>query len=382
MAEAVTDKDETLTWSGRAVDTAQIEAELARLRFQAAGEPAGGEGFAIRTSLLNLVAYAENEESARQASRTIEVLAGHHPSRALIVIARPAAGDSRIDAQLAAHCHISASLEQQVCCEEVTLTISGPAAQHLHSIIIPLLVPDLPVYVWWTGRLPRARHMFEQLIETADKIIVDSASFTGRAGLQRLAQLCPDVAGCPLGDLNWERLAPWRRVLAQSGEMSGTDTHAEPVSAVAVGYAGSAKGQVPAQTLLILGWLATRLGWDTAAAQTPASGGLIVPAGRQQVSIRVTPEGRGAGAPAGLVSVQLQGRAGGLAQSVSISRAENPLHLSVVREERGSVLESHALIEMPSQSEMLMMQLDREPHDPEYTGALQKALPLLAALST
>jgi hypothetical protein len=31
---------------------------------------------------------------------------------------------------------------------------------------------------------------------------------------------------------------------------------------------------------------------------------------------------------------------------------------------------------------MLRNERDREPHDPEYAGALQEALPLLAALST
>ncbi len=380
MAEVVTDKNETLTWSGRAVDTAQIEAELAKLRFQAAGEPAGGEGFAIRTSLLNLVVYAEDQDSAQQASRTVAELAGHHPSRALIVIAHPAAGRSRIDAQLAAHCHVSAGLEQQVCCEEVTLGISGPAAHHLHSIIIPLLVPDLPVYVWWPGRLPRERHMFEQLIEMADKIIVDSASFTGRAGLQRLAQLCPDAAGCPLGDLNWERLAPWRQILAQHGEMPGADWRPEMVGAVTVGYAGGANRQVPAQVLLLLGWLATRLGWDTAAAGRPAPGRLIVPAAGQQASITIVPEGRVAAAPGGLVSLKLLWRAQSGPHSVKISRLADPLHLSVVRQQRDRVPKDRVLIDPPGQGQMLMRQLDGERHDPEYAQALLNALPLMAAL--
>ena len=385
MAEAVTDTDETtLTWSGRAVDTAQIEAELSKLRFQAAGEPAGGEGFAIRTSLLNMVVYAEDPESARQASRTIGVLAGHHPSRALIVVARPAAGRSRIDAQLAAHCHVSAGLEQQVCCEEVTLHISGPAAHHLHSIIIPLLVPDLPVYVWWTGRLPRERHMFEQLIETADKIIVDSANFTGRGGLQRLAELCPDLTGCPLGDLNWERLAPWRQILVQRCEMSPAGWRPESLAAVEIGYARGANRRAPGQALLLLGWLSARLGWDAAALPRKglAPSRLIVSAGRQRVSISVTPEGYGATEPGGLVSVKLLWHAGPGPQSIKISRLADPLHLSVAREERGRVLEDHVLAQPLGLSETLMKQLDGEPRDPEYTGALRNALPLLAALST
>ncbi len=118
----------TLTWSGRAIDIDRIESELARLRYEAAGEPGGGHGFAIRTSLLNLVVYAEDEESVREAGQTIPRLSGHHPSRTLLVTARPGGGEWRIDAQLAAHCHIAAGLDQQVCCEEVMLAVAGLAA--------------------------------------------------------------------------------------------------------------------------------------------------------------------------------------------------------------------------------------------------------------
>ena len=137
-----------------------------------------------------MVVYAEREEAAEFASRVIEDLASHHPSRALIVIAQHSGDESLIEAQLAAHCHISRSLEQSVCCEEVTLRVSGPAASHLHSIIVPLLVPDLPVYIWWTEPLPADTHLLTQLMDTADHLIVDSANFEDQLGdLLRLARL-------------------------------------------------------------------------------------------------------------------------------------------------------------------------------------------------
>ena len=119
-------QDLALTWSGRALDVSRIEAELGKLRYMAAGEPASGQGFALRTSLLNMVVYAEHEEGGLMASRVIEELASYHPSRALVVIANAAAEESLIEAQLAAHCHISRSEEQSVCCEEVTLRVGGP----------------------------------------------------------------------------------------------------------------------------------------------------------------------------------------------------------------------------------------------------------------
>lgn len=205
MAEAVDGlQDLALTWSGRAFDVSRIESELGKLRYLAAGEPACGEGFAIRASILNMVVYAEHEDGANNASRVIEDLASHHPSRAIIVVARPSDDASHIEAQLAAHCHINTDLEHQVCCEEVTLHVSGRSASHLHSVIIPLLVPDLPVYVWWTEHLPEGSHVLTSLMETSDRFIVDSERFADQAAdLLRLARLGDEQPGTTLGDLNW-----------------------------------------------------------------------------------------------------------------------------------------------------------------------------------
>ena len=102
MAETVAGEGFTLTWSGEAVDVNRIESELTRLRYGAAGIPAGHESFAIRTNLLNLVVYTASEEAAAQASQTIAGLSGHHPSRALILVANPSEEAPQINARLAA----------------------------------------------------------------------------------------------------------------------------------------------------------------------------------------------------------------------------------------------------------------------------------------
>ncbi|MCC6662846.1 MAG: hypothetical protein IT375_03835, partial [Polyangiaceae bacterium] len=121
MAEALEREARKLTWSGQAVDIGQIDSELVRLRYQAAGVEAGRELFAIRTSLFNLIVYTSDREAARDAMEVITGMAHHHPSRAIVVIAEPSDGESRIDAELAAHCHVNPGLEQQVCCEELSL---------------------------------------------------------------------------------------------------------------------------------------------------------------------------------------------------------------------------------------------------------------------
>lgn len=383
MAEAVTGPREIrLSWPGRGIDGALTETELARLRYEAAGEPGGGEGFAIRTSVLNLVVYTVDEESAQRASEMIVALPGHHPSRAILLIARPSAGESRIDATLAAHCHVAPGLEQQVCCEEVALTVSGAAAEHLHSVVIPLLVPDLPVYVWWDAPLPEDRHIFEEMLETADRLLVDSARLDDAAvALPALVRLCgPADAVCSIGDLNWQRLEAWRHIVDRHCETPALRHLADSITRVDVGFAGKAGDRISAPAYLLLSWLARRFGWDAGNA-TPGRGGAArVPNGARHVTVSATPVQYAHVEPGWLVSLEMTCSLGGEKASVSISRTDDPLHLMVtVRELHGTLNES-VRIEGCDAGEMLAHELDAPERDPEYREVLAGALPLIAAM--
>lgn len=383
MAEVVTGPDETtLTWSGRAIDGGRVEAELARLRYRAAGEPGGGEGFAIRTSMLNLIVYSEDEESARRASQMIVALPGHHPSRAVVLIARPSAGASRVDARLAAHCHVTPGLEQQVCCEEVTLTVSGPAAEHLHSVVIPLLVPDLPVFVWWDAPLPENPHSFEEMVEAADRIIVDSAHLADAgAALVALERLCGQSApGCSIGDLNWQRLETWRDVITRHCESPPLNLFLPGITRVTVGFAGERGDPVSTPAFLFLGWLANRHGWDTKDALPQGPGTASIPFDGRNVTVAAEPVAY-AGVEAGwLVSVEVTCSRGGEEASLSVLRTGDPLHLLVnVREPHGAIEES-VRIEGCAEGEMLARELDAPSGDAEYSDVLAEALHLIGAM--
>ena len=365
-----------LTWTGQPMDVAAIEAELARLRYAAAGSPPGGQTYALRTSLLNLVVYATGEDSAHEASNTIAGLTRDHPSRAIIVIAAPSEGQSRIQARCAAHCHVAPGLEHQVCSEEILLHVSGPAAAHLHSIIIPLLVPDLPVYVWWTGPLPRGSHIFEEMMETADRFIVDSRRFRHPThGLLRVASLCTDAPRCAIGDLNWARMACWREVLLLHGGETAMRAYREAVSAVEIAYAGHEGAAVPSQAFLLIGWLASLLGWDVPAPgldrQTPLRRG---PA---PISLRLfarpAPLEDGA-----LLRVRLQDEHGA---ALTLMLADDPAYVEVeVRTPGYTHRERHRHF-TPSPSEMLAAELDDLPgQSTDYERALRAALLLIRAL--
>jgi glucose-6-phosphate dehydrogenase assembly protein OpcA len=374
-------QDLALTWSGRALDVGRIESELAKLRYMAVGEPASGEGFALRTSLLNMVAYAEHEEGGLLASSVIEALASHHPSRALVMIANAYADESRIEAQLAAHCHISRSEEQSVCCEEVTLRVQGPAAAHLHSVIVPLLVPDLPVYTWWTEEVPDDVHLIRELMQTSDRLVVDTDKMRDELkSMLVLAHLADLEPHCTVGDLNWDRMDMWRDLLEQQRHITDMRHHLASVESVEIRYAGTRHDNRPGRAILFLAWLARRLHWDIASAVSDgpkrfalrADVGRTVSAYVHAVDVPTVESGS-------LVSVKISCRSDGKGALLSISRTGDPYHLTVRTEHNNDVAEEGYRLDQQETAGLLMMELDAGPRDKEYNNILRAAVPLIRA---
>jgi glucose-6-phosphate dehydrogenase assembly protein OpcA len=374
-------QDLALTWTGRAIDIGRIEAELGKLRYMMAGDRSPGDGFALRTSLMNMVAYAEREEDMDLAARVIEDLASHHPSRALIVLARHGVEESHVEAQLAAHCHISRALEQSVCCEEINLKVSGPTATHLHSIIVPLLVPDLPVYLWWTDHLPQDNHLILRLMETADHVIVDSNRFDDQlADLLALSRLHSKEPGVALGDLNWRRLEVWREFFHRQANITEMRHHFSSVKSVEIRYADGHEPTRPAQAFLLLAWLARELGWNTRtlSAHGPQRLTFRAEEGRQ-ISTFVHPVNYPAVDPGSIVSVKIACESETAAALLTISRTGDPFHLTVRTEHRGGVDEEHLRLEPADVSLLMTAELDAPLHDDNYSGVLSTAVPLIMA---
>ncbi|MEX2045725.1 MAG: glucose-6-phosphate dehydrogenase assembly protein OpcA [Chloroflexota bacterium] len=267
--------DETF-WGAQATSVDALERELARLR-RAAVEDARGRGHTLaRASVLNLVVYAEREVHARRAARTIGELALRHPSRAIVLL-----GDHHREGVIASvrlHCHVPhAEGAQPVMYEQILARVRGDYDERVASVVIPLLVPDLPVFLWWTGTPPSDARHFDDLLSLADRFIVDSADFA-RADrtLPEIARLMRLRGG--ITDLNWARLTHWRELIAQFFDGPALRPFLAGVVGMRAGFAVDMDGREihPSQALLLLGWLASRLGWRPVEALAASeAGGLL-----------------------------------------------------------------------------------------------------------
>ena len=288
---------DTAFWGAHANGVAALERELVRLRRAQSAHARELGRTVARASVLNLVVYAEREAHAKRAALSISELALRHPSRAIVVLADRGAREG-VEAEIDMHCHLPmADGATQVCYEQILVRARGDSDKRLASAVIPLLVPDLPVFLWWTGTPPMTGRSFGDLVGLADRLIVDTADIARPdVALPGIARICAQARGLfGVTDLNWTRLTPWREMITAFFDVPAWRPFLDRITGVRVGFGVDMDGRDihPSQALLFIGWLASRLRWRPLNALAPSeAGGLLFPIARADgvpVMVRVRP---------------------------------------------------------------------------------------------
>jgi glucose-6-phosphate dehydrogenase assembly protein OpcA len=225
---------------------AEIERELGAQRMGESGEPMQ------RTSVMTHLAWVP-EQWVEAAEDVLAGLAERHPSRTIVLVPEPDADDG-LEARVEVDCYPVGG-DRKVSMETIRLKLCGNRVQAPASVVEPLLLPDLPVFLRWRGLPPFGERAFEQLIDTVDRLIVDSTEWPGLPGpYQQLAEIFDRVA---VSDIAWARTSRWRPHLATLWP----------------GIAGVKRIKVKgteAQANLVAGWLRSRLGHEVELEHEPA----------------------------------------------------------------------------------------------------------------
>jgi len=228
-------------WSGDDVKLADVDRAIAQLR--AATAENGGTP-SLRTSVMTHMAWVP-EEWTEKARAALKGMAERHPSRAILLFPDPNVGSDGIDATVSLECYAVPGVDREVCSEVIELRLRGRRAQAPASIVEPLLISDLPVFLRWRGEPPWGASELDQLVGVTDRLIVDSTEWDDLPFPYRnLAGLFDRAA---VSDIAWARTSRWRSLLASLWPDVAT------VGTVRV-------TGTRAQGLLVAGWLRSRLG--------------------------------------------------------------------------------------------------------------------------
>jgi len=213
------------------IDTnaAGIAAELVASRLRA-GSPA--------MSMVMTLVIVVDEDGAEEAMRVARQASHEHPARVLGVILGDARGNPQVNAQVGTGAGWTG--------ETALIRLQGEVVRHADSVVLPLLLPDSPVAIWWPADPPEDPAA-DPLGRLAQRRITDAAAAT--RGKSRAIHLQCTSYAAGNSDLAWTRITPWRALLAaaldqQPLKVTGGSVTAERIS--------------PSAELLVA-WLSDRL---------------------------------------------------------------------------------------------------------------------------
>jgi glucose-6-phosphate dehydrogenase assembly protein OpcA len=206
-----------------------IAAEFVASRLRA-GSPA--------MSMVMTLVVVVDEEGAEDAMAVAKQASHEHPARVLGVILGDARGTPEVNAQVGTGAGWTG--------ETALIRLKGEVVKHAESVVLPLLLPDSPVAIWWPKE-PPVDASDDPLGRLAQKRITDAAAATrgkGRAIHHQCASYSPGNS-----DLAWTRITPWRALLAAALDQQPLKVTRASVTAERIS---------PSAELLVA-WLADRL---------------------------------------------------------------------------------------------------------------------------
>jgi glucose-6-phosphate dehydrogenase assembly protein OpcA len=198
----------------------------------------------MRTSVMTHMGWAP-PEWLKAARATLAGLGERHPSRTIVLVPEPDARKDEIKADIELQ---NFQLEEEsICSEVIELRLRGARAAAPASIVEPLFIADLPVFLRWRGQPHFGSSELEQLVDVVDRMIVDSTEWPDVPASD--GELPGYFERAAWSDIAWARTLDWRRAIA--GLWPGI---AELRQVRVVGP--------KAEALLLAGWLRSRLDRD------------------------------------------------------------------------------------------------------------------------
>lgn len=330
----------------RGIDPPAIEREMRAIEKEMAPEE-------TRTSLFNLVIFS-NKERADHSDRVLSHLLGRRPAR-VIHVHLSQGGQTSVS--VSARCSPD-QVGRSVCFQEVVISSGKDGIGEDPGAWAPLLIRDIPVYLWYQERLEPLPAVLRQAEDFADKIIVDTGgpAFAGLDPLTTVKRL--RGSGLPerisVADFAWRRFDSIRKTVARFFDAPAMRQRLATVKEMTV------EGGPAAEVLLLLLWFSARLEW------TPVEG----QEGRLRFSDR---EGR----PATLTHTGPSSMADGFRLSFATHDGESfglsALDGDCMRNEPPQEEPYTVPIRISGDGALLLEEVDTLYHDWLYTEALTQA---------
>ncbi|HEX8941426.1 MAG TPA: glucose-6-phosphate dehydrogenase assembly protein OpcA, partial [Candidatus Limnocylindrales bacterium] len=192
------------------------------------------------------------------------------------------------------HCVLPAPGMAETCAEMIYVTAGGETGRHLGAIVVPLLIHDLPVMLWWPAEPEWRSEQARALLRVTDRLVVDGSGWPGD-GLERLVGMARVAREEHLvvADFGLVRQARWREAIASVFDLPEFQPFLRAVDRIVIDYAAADDVDADASTNIVkpvyhAAWLGSRLDMTVVEPLHPVpEGGRCATLGRARGTVEV-----------------------------------------------------------------------------------------------
>lgn len=235
----------------------KVEDELSALRTSTSADNVPS----LRACTLTLVVLCDKNEDPADLEALVAQIVESHPARVILIAQHDPEAGAWLETRVSSYLSGNGGL-RRLLGEEIMFYPRGTQYDSLPSAILGLRVSGLPFILYWRGQPDLDDHLFRALVQECDQILFDSQHFTARAERinNTIARLRLNFPNVSFGDVNWQRIRPWREFVAQFFDDPANLAYLDKITRVAIDFSVGFGGNQSA-AILMMAWLASSLGW-------------------------------------------------------------------------------------------------------------------------
>ncbi len=264
-----------------------------------------------RACLFNLIVYTHEPRRTNYFNEMIKLIRTQFPCRIIFITAQAAENGNGFS--------IKTSTEKNddgtgFICDQIWINAEGESIQQVYFLLLPLFVPDLPIYLLW-GQDPTTEYsILPHLEHFATRLIFDGESTEDLQLFSRNLLERMKTSSIQVIDMNWARINGWREILAQifdSIERLKQLSTANSVTVVYNSHPSEFFIHYNTQAIYLQAWLSNCLKWEFLKAEKENHSQLLFyQNGTNHCTIRLIPEINERFDPAEILKIEIMGEGG------------------------------------------------------------------------
>ncbi|MBN2411647.1 glucose-6-phosphate dehydrogenase assembly protein OpcA [candidate division KSB1 bacterium] len=355
--------------TGIKVKLSEIEKKFSDIWKNTTGD--GRDKAVVKASTLNLIITINDKNQYLNTLNLIPEVTFHNPCRIIMILINPELDTERITSYISAFCQPPRQDGVQLCSELITLETGNAGINHLPGILLPLLLPDLPVFLWSPNNLFLNNFKSQDFHKNIERVILYSPETID--SIDELYKMAGYVINASetskISDMTWARLTGWREAVARFFDFQEREQYLNNISKISIEHFSKA---VSTHAYLMAGWIASRLDWTPVNSPDNKRHHFIFtgPSGNQiDLFIKKAPSDKNDQC---LSKVEIQSLVQNRIITFSAVQAKNNIIKTIIKDQNSEPVYNYIQNAQPDNARLLCYELDFIKKDTIYIEAVEK----------